>query len=289
MKDNSQNWLMVKISDDSKEEDMPFIESPENNLPVLQSQNTQVQSNTYYNDIYVMDEIPEFDTQDYDIYNDKDFDRYIEDIKRVVRQSREYRLFVDYLRENMDMNKCSFLENVTNKDTFKIKIELHHSPLTLHDIVLTVFNKRMFYNESLEIEMVAKEVMYVHYFLMVGIIPLSQTVHELVHTQSIFIPLGKSMGNWEEFIDVYREWAPPEVLDKIDQMRTHTLAYNEERNLAILQQSPTILQLPGDTGEGLYTQMVNTIEDSMINRIDEIKQNHYQLPVDQRAENKTFK
>lgn len=289
MKDNSQNWLMVKISDDSKEEDMPFIESPENNLPVLQSQNTQVQSNTYYNDIYVMDEIPEFDTQDYDIYNDKDFDRYIEDIKRVVRQSREYRLFVDYLRENMDMNKCSFLENVTNKDTFKIKIELHHSPLTLHDIVLTVFNKRMFYNESLEIEMVAKEVMYVHYFLMVGIIPLSQTVHELVHTQSIFIPLGKSMGNWEEFIDIYREWAPPEVLDKIDQMRTHTLAYNEERNLAILQQSPTILQLPGDTGEGLYTQMVNTIEDSMINRIDEIKQNHYQLPVDQRAENKTFK
>lgn len=289
MKDNSQNWLMVKVSDDSKEEDIPFTESPENNLPVLQSQNTQVQSNTYYNDIYVMDEIPEFDTQDYDIYNDKDFDRYIEDIKRVVRQSREYRLFVDYLRENMDMNKCSFLENVTNKDTFKIKIELHHSPLTLHDIVLTVFNKRMFYNESLEIEMVAKEVMYVHYFLMVGIIPLSQTVHELVHTQSIFIPLGKSMGNWEEFIDIYREWAPPEVLDKIDQMRTHTLAYNEERNLAILQQSPTILQLPGDTGEGLYTHITNTIEDSMINRIDEIKQNHYQLPVDQRAENKTFK
>lgn len=286
MINNSESWLMVKmeplmtkINNETPQETSTF-------LPAINSQTTEIKTNTYYNDILVLDEIPEFDTQDYDIYNDKDFERYIADIEKIVRTSREYRLFVDYLRENMDMNKCSFLQNVTNKDTYKIKIELHHSPFTLYEIVMTVFNKRLFYGESLEVEMVAKEVMYVHYFLMVGIIPLSETVHELVHTQSIFIPLGKSMGNWEEFMEIYGEWIEPETKDKIEQMRTHTLAYNEERNLAILQQSPTILQLPNDTGEGLYDMPTsNMIEDSMLYRIDDIKKNNYQLPVDPQLDN----
>ena len=127
----------------------------------LQSaQSTEIKP--YYNDILVFDEIPEYDTQDYDVFNEKDFKKYISDIENICRTSFEYRQFVNYLREYMDMNKCSFFQNVTNSDTFKIKIHLHHSPFTLYDIVMTIFNKRMFDHESLEVEMVAKEVMYIH-------------------------------------------------------------------------------------------------------------------------------
>lgn len=256
------------------------IEKDKNLQLKIPNNYTQVKNNTYYNDIIVLNDIPVFDIQDYDISNDKEFVKYIEDIKKVIRSSYEYRQFVNYLRDNMNMNACSFFKNVSNSNTFKIRIELHHSPYTLQDIVMTVFNKRVFYNESLEIEMVAKEVMYIHYFLMVGIIPLAETVHELVHKQLIFIPLDKVLGNYEAFEEMYGEWIPPETVDKIDMMRTKTLAYNDALEMSILQQNPIVLQLPGDTGQGLYNlPTMKDIEAVMANRIMEIKQNHYKLPV----------
>ena len=259
----------------------PIKKSDPNNYYQLGNpQSTKIISNTYYNDIVVFDNIPAYDIQDYDISDDKDFKKYIDDIKRIIRSSFEYRHFVNYLRDYMNMNKCSFFKNVTNSNTFKIKIELHHSPFTLHDIVLTIFNKRVFYGESLEVEMVAKEVMYIHYFLMVGIIPLAETVHELVHKQIIFIPLNAVLGNYEDFIELYGEWIPEDAIEKLKEMRSKTLVYNDAHNSSILQQSPIILQLPGDTGEGLYNlPTMEQIESLMANRILEIKENHYKLPV----------
>lgn len=216
------------------------------------NQSTEIVDKKYYDGIIVLDEVPPFDVQDYDIYNEKQFKKYIENIKRICRTSFEYRKFVNYLREYMDMNKCSFFQNVSNQDTFKIRIELHHCPFTLHDIVMTVFNKRLFYKESLELEMVAKEVMYIHYFCMVGIIPLAETVHELVHKQIVFIPLDTVFGNYQEFIEIYGQFIPVDAKDRYDMMTAQTLAYNEEANLQVLQQSPLVIQLPGDDGSGTY-------------------------------------
>lgn len=217
-----------------------------------QSQSTEIVSHKYYDGAIVLNEVPPFDKEEFDIYDEKDFKKYIEEIKKVCRTSFEYRNFVNYLRDYMDMNKCSFFQNISNKDTFKIKIELHHCPFTLHDIVLTVFNKRMFYHEDLEVEMVAKEVMYIHYFCMVGIIPLAETVHELVHKQIVFIPLDNVFGNYLEFIDAYGEFIPVDAKERYDQICAQTLAYNEAANLQILNQSPLIIQLPGDDGSGTY-------------------------------------
>ena len=49
--------------------------------------------------VMVMDDIPPYDTQDYDLFNEKDFKKYIEDIERLVRSSREYREEVQYMRK----------------------------------------------------------------------------------------------------------------------------------------------------------------------------------------------
>lgn len=206
--------------------------------------------NNIYNDMIDLSSIPEYDTQDYDLLDEKDFKHYITDIEKIIRSSIEYRLFVNYLREYMNMNKCSFFQNVSNEESTKIRIHLHHSPLTLYDIVRTVYEKRMFYGESLEVEMVAKEVMYVHYFLMVGIIPLSETVHELVHDQLIFIPMDRVLGNYEEFLDTYKEWIPEDVNEKLAMYRHETLTCNDSYNMAILQQKPIALQLPNNGGFG---------------------------------------
>ena len=124
-------------------------------------------------EVYKINNVPIYDAEDYDLTNPKDFKKYTDSIERIVRMSFEYRQFVKFLRENVDMNKCSFFENVSNIESFKVKIHIHHEPITLYDIVLAVYNKRCAMHEPLTENMVAKEVMYNHYMLRVGLIPLS--------------------------------------------------------------------------------------------------------------------
>ena len=111
----------------------------------LYDENTKLQKA----EVIVIDDIPPYDIRDYDIFDDKDFKKYIDDIERSARKSLEYGEFIKYLRDYMDMNTCSFFENISNKNNYKIKIHIHHHPLTLYDIVMTVYQKRSFFNESL--------------------------------------------------------------------------------------------------------------------------------------------
>ena len=133
-------------------------------------------------------DIPEPDFEDYDIFDDKDFKRYVQDVEKMVRNSREYKRLIKYLRENMGMDRDIFYENVSNADRSKMKIEIHHTPFDLYTIVQVVIQKRLFYNENMDIEMVSKEVMELHYKLMIGLVPLSTTAHELVHNKYLFVP-----------------------------------------------------------------------------------------------------
>lgn len=232
--------------------------------------------------ILVIDDIPPYDIKDYDLFDEKDFNKYLQDIERIIRSSMEYREFINYLREYMDMNKCSFFENVSNINSYKIKIHIHHHPLTLYDIVVIVYNKRSFFEESLEAEMVAKEAMYIHYFMMVGLIPLSETVHDLVHDQLIFIPLDKVMGNWEEFLDTYSDFIPTETLEKIERYKRNTLSFSEEENRKLLIQSPTYVKMQEDqepdcTSVSYKLPEMNDIIDAMNKKIEDIKSKNYTI------------
>ena len=149
---------------------------------------------------YFDGDIPPFDIQD---YASDDEEGLIKDLENHIRGSFEYQEWVKYLREYMDMSKCSVFENINNMETFAIKIHLHHSPITLMELCVTVLQKRKFYRESLLIEAIAKEVMYLHYILVVGIIPLCETVHELVHNQYYFVPNTKVLGRYKEFEKMY--------------------------------------------------------------------------------------
>ena len=152
--------------------------------------------------------IPEFDIPDYDLEDPKELLRYLEDIKRICHNSRSYKKYTRFLRESISMDECSFFKNINNRDTFKIAIHIHHEPFTLPDIISIVFNKRAANGESLSVFMVAKEVMYLHYSLLVGLIPLSETVHELVHNQYLFIPTTKVFGHYDEFVKQYNDFLP---------------------------------------------------------------------------------
>lgn len=157
-----------------------------------------------------------FDAEQYDIYDQKDYARMIKDIETGCRMSFEYRQLIAYLRNTEGMNVCSFLGNVTNVDNTKVKIEIHHGPLSLFDYVSSVVKKRLHNGESIDIFEVCKEIMLLHYIGWVGLIPVSATVHEMIHNQYIFVPTNIVRGNWRKFIEEYYDFIDPAVLDSVD-------------------------------------------------------------------------
>ena len=232
--------------------------------------------------VMVMDDIPDYDTQDYDLFNEKDFKKYIDDIERMVRSSREYKEAVQYMRKFINMNTSLFFQNVNNIETAKIKIELHHYPFTLYDIVLTVFNKRSRLQEPLDIELVAKEVTYLHYFLVIGLVPLSKTEHKLVHNQALFIPLELNgnpivLGDYNKFVEMYEKDIPEDAIARFNTYKDLTEHYNQAINTEILKISPTYLQLPGSDENTLGAYKISDLQQVLQltqNKVQAITQKH---------------
>ena len=72
---------------------------------------------------------------------DKDHVKYSNRMEQIIRSSMEYRDYIAYLKEYVNMNHCAFFNNVENAQGSRVRIEIHHEPLTLFDIVKTVLNK----------------------------------------------------------------------------------------------------------------------------------------------------
>lgn len=220
--------------------------------------------------------IPEFEYIVYDVNDEKEYEKYIKDVETQVRRSFEYRQFIKYLRETVGMNKCAFLQNVSNEETFDIKIELHHYPFSLRDIADIVFRKRSYYKESLEIQMVAKEVMECHYKLIVGLISLSETVHELAHSHRLFIPVDHVIGRYKVFVELYKPFIEPEMLETLDRIEKYTLEQSQIGSTNIIDQN----QISYDIKDKRFALPdMNPITDQMFNRLETIKSNNYLLPV----------
>ncbi len=218
-------------------------------------------------EVYNISSVPEFDIEDYDLTNPKELKRFIDNTERIIRMSFEYRQYIKFLRENMDMNKCSFFENISNAESFNIKIHIHHEPITLYDVVTTIYNKKCANREYISENMIAKEAMYQHYMLRIGLIPLSETVHELVHNQYLFIPNTAVMGRYWDFIDLYHDYVDPEVLDKLKKIEEASKSYDFEEAKKIL--GLHLIHINTDNVFG--KQDLSAVKQSLEERINEIK------------------
>lgn len=215
--------------------------------------------------------IPDFESQEYDIYDEKDFKKFIADVEKDVRGSFEYQKAIKYIKENMDMNEDLFFEATRPNKESKVHIEAHHTPFTLYDIVITVINKRIFYKECMRLEQVAKEVAKLHYYMVVGLVGVSKTTHKLIHNQFLFVPVDKVLGRYDVFVQYYKEFMTPELLDTLDRIEEHTKIYNEKKNLKVLERNPITIE----TSLGLPN--VEQLAIAMKDQVQNIKNNNYQL------------
>lgn len=233
----------------------------------------QIEYNGSNIEVFQMDMIPEFDIEEYNLNDEKDLEKYLKDIENEVRKSYENIEYIKYLREFMDMNKCSFFENITNIQSTKIKIHIHHSPITLYEIVTIILEKRRFYGEPLDPELVAKEVMYTHYCLLIGLIPLCETVHTLVHNGYLFVPNDKVLGKYEDFMRMYDQWIPWQLKEKYQRLQDYTRTYNEAVNSGILEPHYIYLDLEGTYKLPEMDQILKALE----GRMEYLRNNNYSI------------
>lgn len=232
-----------------------------NYLNKIDEENDQVK-------VIKLDNIPDFDMPDYDLMDDREFKKYILDIKKCVRNSYEYRQMVAYLKANVDMNQCAVYKNVTNINTSKIKIHIHHEPIDIESIIRIVYRKRNAYRESTGVEDVAKEVMFLHYGMMVGLIPLAETVHELVHNRYLFIPMNRVYGAYQKFVTAYWEFFDENEKKLFNEICEASAKYDDAtRDLSVLDKKYIMIDYEGTWSRPEYQDVLKLIR----KRIDEIR------------------
>ena len=234
-----------------------------------------VQNNNLPNTINVTN-LNEFElTNPYDLSDTKDFARFCKDVEKVVRSSYEYKLFIRYLRENFNMDHCAFLQGVSNEESYDIRIDVHHYPLTLFDIVNIIYRKMSYNKEFISVWTVAEQILKCHYQFIVGLIPLSETVHQLAHAGRLFIPVNKVLGRYKLFVDIYYPFIEPEMLDTLKMIERATYENSEVGDTTILNTN----RIQYNVSDKRYQlPQVATITDDMVNRIETIKNNNYILP-----------
>lgn len=145
--------------------------------------------------------------------------KFIERTKRLIRSSKEYKDYIKYLKENLDLDRCVFFSDLKTSHGTKVKVEIHHELFTLEDIVTIVINKLMDNGIELNEFIVADEIMELHYKDMVCLVPLSKTIHELAHSNSdnrIDIPLQLTYGNYSKFIEEYYDYMDDDIKTKME-------------------------------------------------------------------------
>ena len=160
-----------------------------------------------------IDEMPK--RPEYILKTSMDWKKTIKKCERMIRTSLEYRQYIQFLKNEMELNKCAVFQNIRTSSEKKYSIEIHHSPFTLYDIVQIVMTKHLEEYGTINLFRISKEVMELHYDGKVGLIPLTLTVHELVHNGKIFIPLNLIYQNYSDFVNEYESWMNDNTKEKI--------------------------------------------------------------------------
>lgn len=163
-----------------------------------------------------------------DYFDDAKLKKLIKGIEKAVRQSTEYSNYIGFLNGDLGLTNCAVLGNIAKEKG--VTIEMHHYPFTLYDIVYLNVMKRILTQEKINTFLVAREVLQDHYDNLIGLVPLCDTVHDLVHAGEIFVNLKSVYGNINGFIEKYEVAMSDDLIEKynkIIEMSEKNTVYSE--------------------------------------------------------------
>lgn len=183
---------------------------------------------------------------------EKEMINFIKSVERIIRSSPEYRSLTNYIKSELNLNYCAFLNNLELGD---VSIELHHTPYNLHQIVEIVIRKYEMEGKPFNSYIIASEVMCLHFMNHVGLVPLSKSIHELVHSdQRFYIHRDLVLGDVDAFYRNYKDYMSEELVytytgwkkyseeNESDRLNTLELFDGQKR----LEQLETIKELNSD-------------------------------------------
>ena len=164
-------------------------------------------------------------------------DKEIKYVESIVRNSYEYKKYIKYLKENLDITRCSLLDGIDIKD-LEVTLEFHHFPLSLFDLTTIIINKLIALKKEVSYFDIAEEIMKCHYENSVGLIPLTSTIHEMAHKKSITIPYDKIYGNFMKFIYDNTQYLTDEIKERLENNISASYSVSKEENDKKIKFSP---------------------------------------------------
>lgn len=151
--------------------------------------------------------------------NDKIKDKFIKHIESIIRQSYEYSVYISIMKTEFNLSHCVKLPGL-DINNYKFTLEMHHYPFTLYDLVAIEVDYLI---DKGEIDInpfdIAQYIIVLHFKHLIGLVPVSKTVHELVHDGETFINLKYVIASYDEYINLYRNKIPDDFISKINELK----------------------------------------------------------------------
>lgn len=168
------------------------------------------------------------------LFDEKIKIKFIKKVESIIRRSMEYKKYTNIiLKQELDITRCVAIPGIDLNDIKAYGLlEFHHYPLTLFDIVSIELNKLVMEGERyISPYLLADTVVRLHYKNLVGLVPLSITVHELVHGGQYFINRKYVISNlWRKYVDSHEKYMTEELAELIDKIELmDSLSIQEDR------------------------------------------------------------
>ncbi len=176
-------------------------------------------------------EIPFYKDAEY-FANIDNFIRFIKACERMARTSKYYSRYVKYIKQDVGLRACQVLSNIEEEeDDSTGLIEMHHGPiLTLFDYASIITDYLLFHNKKVNTFIVADILMEEHYNNNVQVVMCSETVHEQIHLNTIFINLKQGWGNINNFLEKYYDGINADQIRKINNYIKSSIKFNSTDN-----------------------------------------------------------
>lgn len=199
-------------------------------------------------EVMVIDNPGEYEYQE-NYETDTEKESIVKQAEALCRASMEYSDYIAYLRSNVGMDACAFFNNISKANSKKIRIEVHHAPLTLFDIIKLVLDRAIRTGDEINPMLLAEEATRIHYMNQVGLIPLSKTLHEVVHnSDKLVIPMYMVYGDFRAFLENFSEELEMKenshIKAKIQKMIDQTRELND-KSFDVLKEKFTYITVDG--------------------------------------------
>lgn len=164
--------------------------------------------------------------------------RFVKAVEALVRSHPDYKRYVKIVRESLGLTYCQVMSNISDAapegQVTERLLDMHHGPvLNLFDTVSII--TRSLVNKGIDVTtfMVAEITIDEHFEHNVQVTMLSETVHEQVHQNTIFLNMKHGHGDINAFLTKYKNGLNNSLIRKINDYIERSKA-NESYDTGVL-------------------------------------------------------